>query len=136
MLMWWERTEEVYMTHLTYLKWNLNITFLIMKYLVLRFPVFKYDWQDLGKSHCYQYRVKSLDVGFGLWCLALLSTIFRLFRGGQFYLMEETEVPSENHRPVASHWQTSFFYETQIPWYTLEWNFRVIFLVGKKVYLQ
>jgi hypothetical protein len=32
-----------------------------------------------------------------------LSTIFQLYRGGQFYLVDETRVPVENHRPVASH---------------------------------
>ena len=38
--------------------------------------------------------------------LAPLSTIFQLYRGGHFFLVKETGVPGENHRPVASHWQT------------------------------
>jgi len=32
-----------------------------------------------------------------------LSTIFQLYRGGLFLLVEETGVPGENHRPAASH---------------------------------
>ena len=43
--------------------------------------------------------------GFGLWCLTPLSTIFHLYRESVL-LVEETGVPRENHRPVASHWQT------------------------------
>jgi hypothetical protein len=35
-----------------------------------------------------------------------LSTIFQLYRGSQFFLVEETGVPGENHWPVVSHWQT------------------------------
>ena len=42
-----------------------------------------------------------------LWCLTLLSTIFRLYRGSQFYWWREKKrVPRENHRPVTTHRQT------------------------------
>ena len=39
----------------------------------------------------------------GLWCLTSLSTIFQLYRGGSVLFVEETGVPGENHRLVASH---------------------------------
>ena len=33
----------------------------------------------------------------------LLSTIFQLYRGGQFLCVEETRVPGESYRSVTSH---------------------------------
>jgi hypothetical protein len=32
-----------------------------------------------------------------------LSTIFQIYRGGQFLFLEETGVAGENHRLAASH---------------------------------
>ena len=41
-----------------------------------------------------------------LWYLTSLSTIFKLYPGGQAFFMEETGVPGENHQPTGSHRKT------------------------------
>ena len=62
----------------------------------------KHTWSN--STLVFSCKILNLHIGwFGLWCLMPLSTIL----GQSLLLMEETGVPGENHRPVASHWQTS-----------------------------
>ena len=47
--------------------------------------------------------MNSLKVG--LWCLASLSTIFQLYRGGSVLLAEKPD-PPEKTTDLSRHWQT------------------------------
>ena len=53
---------------------------------------------------------------FGLWCLTSLSTIFQLYRGGQFYWMEATRVPRENLSQVTDKLYHIMFIKYTLPW--------------------
>jgi hypothetical protein len=46
---------------------------------------------------------------FGLWFMVLnvtFNNILVMVADSCFFLVQETGVPGENHRPATSHWQT------------------------------
>jgi len=58
---------------------------------------------SIHKSGNGRYQYKPITY---IWFMVFNATF--IYRGSQFYwTVEETRVPGENHRPVASHWQTS-----------------------------
>ena len=47
-----------------------------------------------------------LNVGLGLWSFNSTFNNISVISWRSILLVEEARVPGENHRPVASHWQT------------------------------
>ena len=43
---------------------------------------------------------ENIYIGLVVCCLTSFSTIFQLYRGGIFFLVEEIGVPGENHQPA------------------------------------
>ena len=70
-------------------------------------PSCAYGILDINDKKRYNVSCLLFD-GFGLWCMVFNATFYNIsaIPWRSVLLMEETRVPGENHRPVASHWQT------------------------------
>ena len=58
--------------------------------------------QDINKPWCFWNKVILIAIVFVWWCFNTISVI----SWRSVLLVGETGEPGENHRPVASHWQT------------------------------
>jgi hypothetical protein len=61
---------------------------------------------------------------FDWWCLTPLSTIFQLYRGGPFLLVEESGGPGEDHQPLTEKLYHILLYTS--PWSRFELTTSVV----------
>jgi len=73
-------------------------------------------------NHIFQLDQLGMGLAIGplmnllVWFMVFNATfnIISVMSWSSFLLVEETGVPGENHRPVASHWQKTFGFDSKI----------------------